>query len=341
MNDHISGEDLAAYVDGVLADGKKAQLESHFSRCPECQEALAEIVDIQSSRVKIPPEFLRAALGEKHAARKPLLPMRLIFEIAAAFLVVVLIGYFFLSGNRFWQTPEQQKPPVVMDKNVRVPEISVGDKEIAPLPAQRRDLAAAKKTKGERAKADADQALSDSFAYEKRKNVVAGKGLPAAKSEPVQTRARENKLQEIAEEQSRPTTEKESLQKKELVRTATVPEAVGAVQVDLAVKDQTAAKVRKETAAEAPPPRVRVEGDVGLSDLRNPEQFFAWTWFTKGMLLELLIDGAGTVTAVVPLGEFSPLLAEQADREAKKLIFAASQKKSRRARLRARETPPN
>jgi len=109
MNDHIAGEDLAAYVDGVLADGKKVELESHFSRCPECLEALAEIVDIQSSRVKVPGEFLRQALGEKQAARKPVLPLRLVFEIAAAFLVVVVIGYFFLGGNRLRQAVGTQK----------------------------------------------------------------------------------------------------------------------------------------------------------------------------------------------------------------------------------------
>ncbi|TFG80273.1 MAG: hypothetical protein E4H23_03055, partial [Chrysiogenales bacterium] len=63
MNDHISGEDLAAYVDGMLVDKKRGELESHFSRCPECLEALAEIVDIQSSRVKVPGEFLQQALG--------------------------------------------------------------------------------------------------------------------------------------------------------------------------------------------------------------------------------------------------------------------------------------
>ena len=50
MNDHIRGEDLAAYVDGLLSAEKKSELESHFSRCPACLDELAEIAAIMAAQ---------------------------------------------------------------------------------------------------------------------------------------------------------------------------------------------------------------------------------------------------------------------------------------------------
>lgn len=359
MNDHIPAEDFAAYMDGMLGPEKKSELESHFSRCPACLDELVEIVAIMrnrdkvlaggqgkvpaGSRGKIPAQFLKSALGEKSKIAKPVFHLRRVFEIAAAFIFVIFIGYLFLSNNRFWQTTEQQKPPVVMDKNVRLAgtSTSVRDEEIAPLQVERRDRADAKETKSERAKTDADQYISDSFASEKRKSAVAGKGLPAAGGKSTPTSEQENKLNEIVKEQPRPAAEKESLQKKELARNATVPETVGAVQMDFAAKDQTAATVMKKAVAEASPLRIQIEGDIGLTDVRNPELFFNWSWFQKGLALELQIDDAGTVIAVVPLGKIDPLLARQAENEAKKLLFSVSEKKLRRARLIANEKPPN
>jgi len=100
MNDHIADEDLAAYVDGALRGAPKAELESHLSRCPECLAALAEVVDIQGSAVKIPGEFLRQALGERPSPARVVPPMRLVFGIAAVFLVAIVVGYFFIGRER-------------------------------------------------------------------------------------------------------------------------------------------------------------------------------------------------------------------------------------------------
>jgi hypothetical protein len=116
MNDHIAAEDLAAYVDGVLAGEEKAGLESHLSHCRECLETLAEIVEIRESRVKVPAEFLGralkvpaegpegsrrgSALRERVGRAPAVLPMRLAFGVAAVFLVVVIAGYFFLGRSR-------------------------------------------------------------------------------------------------------------------------------------------------------------------------------------------------------------------------------------------------
>jgi len=144
MNEHVAGEDLAAYVDGKSKGKRRDEVESHLSRCPECLEALADIADVRDSRVTIPGEFLKQALGEKQFARKPAVPLRLVFEIAAVFLVVVFIGYFFLSGNRFWEPrnvqkekalatlekPVSQLPPAEAGKTVQAPARRAEDAEV-------------------------------------------------------------------------------------------------------------------------------------------------------------------------------------------------------------------
>ncbi|HEX7503581.1 MAG TPA: zf-HC2 domain-containing protein, partial [Acidobacteriota bacterium] len=153
MNDHITGEDLAAYVDGVLQGAPRAEIESHLSRCPECLAALAEIVDIQGSAVKVPGEFLRRALmaaaevpessrkgsaqkviaegilGEKSSPGKAVPPMRLGFGIAAVFLVAVLTGYYFLDRGRRETAgiAEKEMPrPAVAAKDHRSPTPAAG-----------------------------------------------------------------------------------------------------------------------------------------------------------------------------------------------------------------------
>jgi hypothetical protein len=317
MNDHISGEDLAAYVDGLLAADKKNALESHFSSCPDCQDELAEITAVMSRREKIPVGILKLALGGGNKGNKSVLHLRLVFEVAAAFAVVVFIGYMFLDNNRFWQTPEQKKSSVVTDKNISLaePAVSLRDREIAPLPAQRRGRTDALKTKSDLSETDAAQAPADPAVPDKRKNAVTEKGLAAGGGQSPVIPAPGNKLQERTEQQRQLTDEKENALKKEFARTA--------------------------TAVAATPSPVRVEGEAGLSDLRNPELLSAWSWLQKDQVLELQIDSAGTVTAAVALGKFEPLLARQAENEAKKLLFSFSEKKLRRARLVANEKPFN
>ena len=52
---------MAAYLDGVLADGDRARLEAHLAGCPHCSEYLAQMrVTVQAlGRVEpddLPPE---------------------------------------------------------------------------------------------------------------------------------------------------------------------------------------------------------------------------------------------------------------------------------------------
>jgi hypothetical protein len=281
---------------------------------------------------------------------------------------------------------------------------------MAPLPAKQRERADVGKANNDRTKTDADQRFADFLVSEKKKSAVGDKGVSVAMTGSVQTRTQKNELQEIAARKPRPAAEKENLEKKELARTDMAPEVFGAVELDFAEKDKTAAKVikktedeakrnlerqkepgagvampsavnvkesklkdeesmlrssvtvsesagadkqalgdnkqdaaqaRKEIAGKKTLPPLRIEGEVVWTDLLNPELFFAWSWFQKGLALELQIDGTGTVTAVVPLGKFDQPLARQAESEAKKLLFSVSKKKSRRARLVANEKLPN
>jgi hypothetical protein len=378
MNDHITAENFAAYVDGMLSPEKKSECENHFSHCPDCLDELVQIAAIMGGRDEIPARFLKEALGEKNKLTKPVLHLRLVFEIAAAFMLVVFIGYLFLSNYRFWQTSDQQKPSVMMDKDVRLADTpaSARNSGIAPLEAERRDRAEDKKVKSELAKSSADQRLGDSLVLKKKKITVVGKGLPAAAEKSMPVSEPGNKLEEILVEQPQPAVEKESKPKKELAKDATIHETAGGVQMEFAVKDQASAKAmktkatgaeqnlerqkkagaaqpavagnkldtdlaRKEIIDKKTQPPVRIEGDVVWADLRNPELLSAWSWLQKGLALELQIDGAGKVTAVAVLGKIDPLLARQAKNEARKLLFSVSEKKSRRARLVANELPPN
>jgi hypothetical protein len=133
MNDHVTSEALAAYVDGLLSADEKSEMESHFSRCPECLDELVEIAAIVRGRDKIPAHFLKQALGEKNKRHKPVLHMRLVFEVAAAFVAVVFIGYFFLDGNRFWQSEVLSKMPSPGSKSDRFSAQAGNGGNIAPM----------------------------------------------------------------------------------------------------------------------------------------------------------------------------------------------------------------
>jgi hypothetical protein len=141
---------------------------------------------------------------------------------------------------------------------------------------------------------------------EAEQNLEMQKKLGTSAAQPVEIKAKKSKLKD-----------EESL----LRRSVAVPETTAANQSAL--------------------PPVRIEGDAVWNDLRNPELVFTWSWFQKGLVLELQIDGAGTVVAVVPLSKIDPLSAVQAENDAKKLLFSVSKKKLRRARLTVNEQVSN
>lgn len=108
MNEHVSGEILAAYVDDRLEKGQRPGVEAHLSRCRECRQALADVAGMLANRENPPAEFLRQGLkacpavaaGHRDAPRRrPLLP-RPAFGVAAVFLVAVIAGFFFLGRGR-------------------------------------------------------------------------------------------------------------------------------------------------------------------------------------------------------------------------------------------------
>ncbi len=92
-------------MDGTLPSGSRQGAESHLSRCRECREALAEVIEIRGRRVKIPREFLGRALevpvenprkGDTVPSRN-VLPLRLAFGVAAVFLVALAVRYLFIG----------------------------------------------------------------------------------------------------------------------------------------------------------------------------------------------------------------------------------------------------
>lgn len=390
MSDHIAGEDLAAYVDGALADGRKAELESHFSRCPECLEALAEIVDIQSGRVKIPGEFLRQALGDKQAARKPALPMHLVFEIAAAFLVVVVIGYFYLGGNRFWQAGRPQKEGEVATAGNSISQVPSEAGRIAPIPAGRVEPAQEAKTKKVAVEKNAMTApvpvpppgggtVPAAAPKDRRSNAVEEKEMPEleqkleeAAAQPLQSEvdklddaqvvySRSAEMAATAQPtlaaQSRgaqpagkekagamPATryEEYKMGATEPVRSRSAQMAGvdGALQLFLAATGRAAAPLGIEMAVPAPS-RFRIAGGVVWTDLRDPGLLDGWSWFKKGMILELELDSAGLVTAVIPVGRWEPSAVDRAEKAARQLTFSVSEKKTRRARISVSGSQPN
>jgi hypothetical protein len=363
MNDHIAGEEMAAYVDGKLEGAKKLKLESHLSHCADCLDELADIVDIQGRRAKIPNGFLRQVLGEKRVAPKPLVSMRLVFGIAAVFLVVVVIGYFFLSNNRLWRNTAAQK-----ERSDRVAAKTVFRKSAeagrsSPAPAAQLepagDVKAEKRpvAKGMAAKPPPGAPL------EKKQEPDAVAILTAPVS------AAEEWMLEQRQELEPPPPQRAALEKdksNEMKMTGSgsaarpalaaqnkmadegsfrsrsaATAAAGAVQLFLAVSGRAAAPSGMNIAALSARPPICIEGDATWVDLQNFVILDGWTWLKKGMALELAIDPAGVVTNVFPVGKWDAQTAAQADQEAKKLIFSVSEKKSRQVTLTACEVSSN
>ncbi len=165
MNDHIGAEELAAYVDGELGAERKSDLESHFAGCPECLDELVEIAAIRRGREKIPAHLLTHALADTGKTARPVLHLRLVFEVAAVFVVVVFVGYLFLSGNRFWQTPAANTAarPAGDDVN-RVEAVAARkERETGSPPAQRPDPAAAEKAKSQGQESDSLAGIADAL----------------------------------------------------------------------------------------------------------------------------------------------------------------------------------
>jgi hypothetical protein len=391
MNEHIAGEDLAAYVDGSLKGGPKAELESHLSRCPECLAALAEIVAIRGRREKIPGEFLRQALklpiGSSEGPRrggalrgmtgpaKAVLPMRLVFGIAAVFLVVVLIGYYFFDRGRMGITgsAETEKTRMVATmEDFRSPEKAAGSEKA-------REEKAKSNLPDPKAKAVRGLKMEKKFTAQQAKA-----GPPAV---PPAGKALEPAALPVQAERPRLAAEEERAQpqdaaggasggilggveaplekdKEQLVNLAAAPSArkKGAVmegglpmrsrlpgastssdaaQLFLAMTGRAAAPRLLPGSDLSSPLAIRIAGDVSRADLNDPGLLDSWSWFPEGLALELDIDAAGAVVAVTPVGPWDERAAARAQIAARELRFSASGMKSRRAIVTLSALPSN
>ena len=367
MNDHVRNEDLAAYVDGRLDTAGKSELEKHFAGCPQCLDELVDLAVIMGGRDRVPARFLEQALGDKNASAPAPLRLRLVFEVAAAVMVVVFIGYFFLSNNRFWQGPAKQTPSDMMRESKSLPAYGATDSFEEPAPPA---VLPGKLT-------ESDPMADDAQDRKKESRTTVSKDIPPAAGQAMPAGQDKGALPQSAPAMPQPAAEVEGLLKPELQRVELKSKALDSSRLDaaarsrptaqtmdlnaarnqqgrqqetqVAVAAQTASPAKKQNEAlsrnalseklAAYP--VRIEGDVSWSNLQNPEQIISWSWFPKELVLELQIDGAGTVTAIVPSGKVEERLVAQAASEAQKLVFAISEKKSRRARLVAKDAPPD
>lgn len=115
MNEHLSGEALAAFADGRLVAESRRAAEAHLSLCRECRQELAEVVDILAGREAAPDEFIGRALagaGGKAMKRPPAARITLLrpaFGVAAALLVAVVAGYFFIGRGRVQAPPAAER----------------------------------------------------------------------------------------------------------------------------------------------------------------------------------------------------------------------------------------
>ncbi len=115
MNEHLSGETLAAFADGRLDAGARRAAEAHLSLCRACRQELAEVVEILAGREAAPGEFVDRALAAAGggAARQRPAPaavfLRPAFGVAAVFLVAVVAGYFFLGRGRVQAPPANER----------------------------------------------------------------------------------------------------------------------------------------------------------------------------------------------------------------------------------------
>jgi Predicted transmembrane transcriptional regulator (anti-sigma factor) len=43
-NEHLSAEEVAAYIDGVVSDVERGRIEAHLARCQRCFTELVELL---------------------------------------------------------------------------------------------------------------------------------------------------------------------------------------------------------------------------------------------------------------------------------------------------------
>jgi anti-sigma factor RsiW len=357
MIEHITCEDLAAFADGMLKGEKKARVESHLSHCPECLEILAEIVVIQDNRAKVPKEFVSRALGEKQAFAKTIPPLRLVFGMAAVFLVMVFVGTYFLGNNRSWRNETEQQ--IISDLEFAKTDVATPAETGKPshvLAGQAEEKSDFKARLEPKAKGALDTSPAAPLPQRKSQPVatpmvaepeLADEAVALEKSEmqePLQSLSgalEKDKFADMKMAESRsaavPGLARKAIEierrESSRSRAAGKEAAAGVVQLFLAATGRAAAPLAMNMTVLGLESFVRIDGDVGWSDLRNPGRLDEWLWFQKGMVLELAIGPDGAVSAVSPVGPWERQVATQAVQAGKELFFSVSDKKIRRAVL--------
>ena len=373
MNEHVSGEILAAYIDNRLERGQKPGVEAHLCRCRECRQALAEVAGMLANREKVPAEFLRQGLrvsgtgdsGRQEIPEKSSLLLRPAFGVAAVFLVVVLAGFFFLGRGRMQrprtldrELPEQsvvkdEAPGAVRDENVPAAVAALEKAVVAQSDADR--------------VAAGGQELKNQLAAE-TPNPVALAAAPIAapgerelpreadKTEPAwnndvegggsggvlddvdapaaKGRGEEMKMVLAKKTPSFPARGGTTLAAAQRMRSVARLDAVsGALQLFLATSGRAAAPLTLGMMELAAGPPVRIEGDVTGGDLLAPGLHDVWGWLPEGSALKVTIGRDGRVTAVELLGEWESWAAARAKTAAGMLRFSSSQQETRRVVL--------
>jgi hypothetical protein len=322
--------------------------------------------------------------------------MRLVFGIAAVFLVVVLMGYYFLDLGR--------RPTAgIVEKEMTRPAVAAGERQPPALP----DGPARRETAKRSVPVQEDRAEAAGKLKMEKKHMAgeSGSSRPSAQSlneafaPAIQPAKKEKTQRSAAADLAQPGGVEgravggvrggiEAAEEKDK-ENAIMPAAAPALPADRAeelgqndekisqkavasglakgeaadgmarsrfqpsgeVADGTRQLFLAATGRAAAPwminihplvrrSPIRIEGDVSLADLRDPGLLYGWSWLEQGMALELEIAADGTVRAVSLIGRWGRPAAAQADDAARKLLFAASGKKMRRAVLSV-PAPPN
>lgn len=367
MTEHVSGEALAAYVDGRLRRRERGALEAHLGRCPECRRELADVVAALSGREEVPGGFLDKALagaGVRRPARR-LLVLRPAFGVAAVFLVAALVGFFFLGRGRL-----EMPPPAVAGPPAPAAEWKGGQ------PAARETPAAAVPRPQPEASADEEKAAGQQTGDGIARPVAKDKAEPAAApAQPVRQAeeaesARAANIGAVADrleqapapepeqeigaaslgvdpgaapvpQKSRATSAFEDRarpQERAAPALRKMRAASGALQLLLAASAASAGPPTLGLLELASGPLVSIAGDAAAADLLPPGLAAVGDWLPPGAALELAIDAGGRVTAVTLLGEWRPDAAARARQEALRLSFLPQDRPRRRAVL--RRDPP-
>lgn len=105
------GEQISAYLDGMLTREEERALQAHLADCPECSALLDELRELSEAVASLqrepPPDFAEKAVARAAAARRIKSMIRSITAMAAMFCVVLLgVGSIFL----FRESPADGRP---------------------------------------------------------------------------------------------------------------------------------------------------------------------------------------------------------------------------------------